>query len=105
VASMLWSFDLAATMALRDPAVVRESERGAAEPWARLWSTWAPAAFLASYLETAGNSPFVPRDRNELWMLLDTQLLERALDELATEWENREDWAFAALRSLIEMLG
>jgi maltose alpha-D-glucosyltransferase / alpha-amylase len=48
IASMLRSFDIAATMALRDPATVRESERGAAEPWAKLWSTWTPAAFLSA---------------------------------------------------------
>jgi maltose alpha-D-glucosyltransferase/alpha-amylase len=102
---MLRSFDLSATMALRDPAVVRESERGAAEPWAKLWGTWAPAAFLSAYLESAAGSPFVPRDRKELWLLLDTQLLEKALDELGSEWGRREDWAFAALRSLLDMLG
>jgi maltose alpha-D-glucosyltransferase/alpha-amylase len=105
VASMLRSFDLAATMALRDPAVVRESERGAAEPWARLWATWTPAAFLAAWLEGMQGSPLLPRTREELQMLLDTQLLEKALDELATELGRSEDRAFAALRALLDMLG
>jgi maltose alpha-D-glucosyltransferase/alpha-amylase len=104
VASMLRSFDFAATMGLRDPATVRESDRGAAEPWARLWATWTPAAFLGAYLDAAQGSPFLPADRAELQMLLDTQLLEKALDELGMELGHREDWALAALRALLEML-
>jgi maltose alpha-D-glucosyltransferase/alpha-amylase len=105
VASMLRSFDYAATMGLRDPAVVRESDRGAAEPWTKLWVTWAPAAFLAAYLDASQGSPSIPRDREELSLLLDTQLLEKALDELGNELGRREDWAFAALRALLELLG
>jgi maltose alpha-D-glucosyltransferase/alpha-amylase len=104
VSAMVRSFDFAATMALRDTATVRELERGAAEPWAKLWATWAPAAFLGAYLEASANSPFVPRDRGELWLLLDTQLLEKALEELGTELGKRDDWAFAALRSLLDYL-
>jgi maltose alpha-D-glucosyltransferase/alpha-amylase len=105
VAWMLRSFDSEASFTLRDPASVRESERRAAEPWARLWATWTPAAFLASYLESAQGSPFVPRDRAELNLLLDTLLLEKALDELASELGRREDWAYAALRALLDLLG
>jgi maltose alpha-D-glucosyltransferase/alpha-amylase len=105
VAWMLRSFDSEASFTLRDPASVRESERGSAEPWARLWATWTPAAFLGSYLETAQGSPFVPRDRAELSLLVDTLLLEKALEELGSELGRREDWAYAALRALLDLLG
>jgi len=105
IASMLRSFDLAATMALRDTATVRESERGAAEPWAKLWSTWTPAAFLAAYLEGAKGSPFLPETRAELEMLLHTHVIEKALDELEAELGRRDDWALAAVRAILEHLG
>jgi maltose alpha-D-glucosyltransferase / alpha-amylase len=105
IASMVRSFELAATMALRDPAVVRESERGAAEPWAKLWATWVPAVFLGAWLEGSRGSPFVPLNREELAMLLDTQLLEKTLDELQHELGTREDWALAALRAMLDLLG
>jgi len=105
IASMLRSFDLAAAMALRDPATVRESERAAAEPWAKLWSTWAPSAFLSAWLEGAKASPFLPATRAELAMLLHTHVMEKALDELGAELGRREDWALAALRALLELLG
>jgi len=105
IASMLRSFDLAATMALRDTATVRESERGGAEPWAKLWSTWAPAAFLAAYLKSAKGSPFLPETRTELEMLLHTHVIEKALDELEVELGRRDDWALAAIRAILEYLG
>jgi maltose alpha-D-glucosyltransferase/alpha-amylase len=105
VAWMMRSFDSAAAFTLRDPASVRESERGAAEPWARLWATWTPAAFLAAYLEPLQGTPILPRERPELNLLLDTLLLEKALDELGSELGRREDWAYAALRALLDLLG
>jgi maltose alpha-D-glucosyltransferase/alpha-amylase len=105
IASMLRSFDLAATMALRDPVTVRESERGAAEPWVKLWSTWVPAAFLSAYLAAERGSPFLPGSREELAMLLHTHVMEKALDELGQELGRRDDWALAAVRAVLELLG
>ena len=105
VASMLRSFDFAAVMSLRDSAVVREADRGAAEPWAKLWATWAPAAFLSAWLEASKQSPLVPSDRAELQVLIETHVLEKALAELGSELGRRDDWAFAAIRALLEMLG
>ena len=104
VASMIRSFDYASSMALRDESVVREADRAIAEPWTKLWNTWVTAAFLGSYLEGMGGSVAMPRARPELELLLDTQLLEKALDELGAELGSREDWAFVSLRALLEML-
>ncbi len=104
IASMLRSFDIGATMGLRDPATVRESDRAAAEPWAKLWATWAPAAFLSSYLEGAKGSPFLPETRAELDMLLRTHVIEKALEQLGAELGRRDDWALAALRAILELL-
>jgi maltose alpha-D-glucosyltransferase/alpha-amylase len=104
IASMLRSFDIAANMALRDPATVRESERGAAEPWARLWATWVPAEFLSAYLEAAKGSPFLPQTRAELNMLLHTHVIEKALEQLGADLDRRQDWALAALRAVLDLL-
>ena len=104
VASMIRSFDYASSMALRDESVVREADRAIAEPWTKLWNTWVTATFLGSYLEGMGGAPAIPRTRPELELLLDTQLLEKALDELGAELGVRENWAFVSLRALLEML-
>ena len=105
VAAMVRSFEYAAQTALRDAAIVREADRAAAEPWARLWMTWAPAAFLGAYLEATKGSPIVPRERAETEMLLDTLNLELALDDIHVELDRRPDWAMIALRSLEDTLG
>src|SRR6266852_299748 len=104
VAAMVRSFEYAAQTALRDAAIVREADRAAAEPWARLWMTWAPAAFLGAYLEATKGSPIVPRERAETEMLLDTLNLELALDDVHVELDRRPDWAMFALRSLEDTL-
>jgi maltose alpha-D-glucosyltransferase/alpha-amylase len=89
VAAMLRSFDYAAQTA---------------EAWARLWMTWTPAAFLGAYLEAAKVSPIIPRDRAEIDLLLDTLILELALDDAYVEIDRRPDWAMIALRTLHDML-
>jgi maltose alpha-D-glucosyltransferase / alpha-amylase len=105
VVAMARSFEYAAQTALRDAAIVRESDRTVAEPWARLWMTWTPAAFLAAYLEGTQDSPIVPRERAETELLLDTLYLELALDDVSVELDRRPDWAMIALRSLEDALG
>jgi maltose alpha-D-glucosyltransferase/alpha-amylase len=105
VASMLRSFEYVAQVALREEAIVREGDRPAAEPWARLWMTWTPAAFLGAYLETTAGSKIVPSERAETELLLDTLLLELALDDVYTELDRRPDFATIALRTINDMLG
>ena len=46
----------------------------------------------------------MPREQAETELLLDTLLLELALDDVYTELDRRTDWAMIALRSLNEML-
>jgi len=104
VAALVRSFEYAAQLALRDAAIVREADRTAAEPWARLWMVWTPAAFLGSYLDATKGSAIVPRERAETEMLLDTLNLELALDDVGAELDRRPDWATIALRSLQESL-
>jgi maltose alpha-D-glucosyltransferase / alpha-amylase len=104
VSAMIRSFEYAAQIALRDQAIVREGDRGAAEAWAQLWMTWTPAAFLAAYLEATAGSKIVPRERAETELLLDTLILELALDDAYTELDRRPDWATIALRSITAMI-
>ena len=55
-------------------------------------------------VKTTDRSPIVPREQAETELLLDTLLLELALDDVYTELDRRTDWAMIALRSLNEML-
>jgi len=109
VAGMLRSFHYAAHTALR-----AQTERGtisqhpAAAPFldARLkrWRCWVCAAFLRGYLTAAGDAPFLPRTREEMQVLLDAHLLEKAVYELGYELNNRPDWVRIPVEGILEML-
>lgn len=109
VAGLLRSFHYATVTALQD-AVARglvEVESDAVrelEAWVGHWNDWVSAAFLGSYLETAGDAPWIPGDPDALALVLDTALLEKAIYELAYELNNRPDWVAVPLRGLRDML-
>jgi maltose alpha-D-glucosyltransferase/alpha-amylase len=77
----------------------------ALEPWAHAWYGWAAGAFLRGYLATARQGEFLPASRDELRVLLDALLLERAIYELRHELDNRLAWVRIALRGIEQLLG
>ena len=108
VAGMLRSFHYAAFAAVdRQMAggAVRPDQRPRLEAWARLWATWAGAAFLRAYLEAASAARFLPRTRGELAVLLDAYMLEKAIYEVGYELGRRPEWVAFPLAGILEMLG
>jgi maltose alpha-D-glucosyltransferase / alpha-amylase len=103
VAGMIRSFHYAAATALLDATVVREIDRGAVAPWAEAWHRWISGAFLRAYLEAMADSPVLP-SRDELSLVLDTHILEKALLELAEELEGRSDTASIPLAALLDLV-
>jgi len=73
-------------------------------PWARLWQVWASWAYLKEYLKAAEGADFVPRDREELRILLDAFLLDKAIYELSYELNNRPDWLTIPLQGVSQVL-
>ena len=73
-------------------------------PWARLWQVWASWAYLKEYLKTAEGADFVPGDREELRILLDAFLLDKAIYELSYELNNRPDWLTIPLQGISQIL-
>jgi maltose alpha-D-glucosyltransferase/alpha-amylase len=74
------------------------------EQWADYWAQQASAAFLGEYLRTAGDAPFIPKRQQQLRVLLDTLLLERALMDLQLALTARPEGAQLALRALQQLL-
>jgi maltose alpha-D-glucosyltransferase/alpha-amylase len=106
VAGMLRSFHYAAQSMLYGPSGgLRAEEPERLEPWLRFWDAWVQAAFLGSYLETAGEASFVPSNREELEILLDASLLEKAVYELDYEVNNRPDWVGIPIQGITRLLG
>jgi maltose alpha-D-glucosyltransferase/alpha-amylase len=110
VAGMLRSFHYAASTALADEVaagMAQDIGQGAArlEQWVCFWRLWVSASFLGAYLETAGQASFVPRDREQLRVMLDTLLLNKAVYELGYELNNRPDWVRIPLIGILELVG
>jgi len=106
VAGMLRSFHYApyAVLLGQAPGVAfGEPDIAALEPWARLWHRWVSAAFLQSYLATAGHAPFLPATPRELEQLLDAFLLDKALYELNYELNNRPVWVQIPVEGILQL--
>jgi maltose alpha-D-glucosyltransferase/alpha-amylase len=107
VAGMLRSFHYAAYAPLlqqRDGIGPSQAELQAQARWAQYWQKWVSAIFLKTYLEVAGNSNFIPRDREELALLLDLYLLDKAIYELGYELNNRPSWVRIPLDGISQLL-
>jgi maltose alpha-D-glucosyltransferase/alpha-amylase len=92
VAGMLRSFSYATYAALFEHQAMRPGRFAQYEPWARIWLTWASAAFLKGYLATAGAALFIPAEPSQCDQLLQLFMLDKAFYELNYELNNRPDW-------------
>ncbi|HYO84580.1 MAG TPA: hypothetical protein VES20_24475, partial [Bryobacteraceae bacterium] len=72
--------------------------------WAAFWSDWAGAAFLRGYLTTAQGAAFLPGTREELEVLLDVYVIDKALYEISYELNNRPDWVTIPLTGILRLL-
>jgi len=107
VAGMLQSFNYAVNQALRnevDTGMIRPESLPTMEQWAQFWYGWVASAFLNSYLLTTTDATFLPKSSQELQVLLDAYLLEKAVYELGYELNNRPDWAEIPLQRILQLL-
>ena len=106
VAGMLRSFHYAAAVAARG---IRDrgpddADRQQQELAARAWGTWTGVAFLRGYLDHVPDW-LLPETDAELSRMLDSYLLEKALNELEYELDNRPDWIDIPLAAVLELTG
>mgnify|MGYP005841671205 FL=1 len=107
VAGMLRSFHYASCTALASQmalGLVNPERLPAVEAWTRAWHRWVSAAFLRSYLWVMQDLPVLPHDRDDLHVLLEAFVLEKAVYELGYELNNRPDWVNIPLRGILELL-
>jgi trehalose synthase-fused probable maltokinase len=107
VAGMLRSFHYAAYAPLLQQANAETAPHEELETlgnWARYWQTWVSVTFLKTYFEVAGNAIFIPKGREELALLLDLCLLDKAVYELGYELNNRPSWVRIPLDGISQLL-
>jgi maltose alpha-D-glucosyltransferase / alpha-amylase len=107
VAAMIRSFYYAAQSAMLkqgELGTFRTEDLAGLEPWTRFWHFWMSVIFLQSYLQVVGKTDLLPHSKEELSVLLQTHLLERALFETAYEQFHRPDWMKIAVKGLVQLL-
>jgi maltose alpha-D-glucosyltransferase/alpha-amylase len=101
---MVRSFHYASILPLLAGSL-RAADKPIAEPWAHLWHTWIAAAFLRGYLATARGAVFLPKDDEQLSMLLDRFVLAKAFHELGAELDDPSERLSIPLYGIASMTG
>jgi len=107
VAGMIRSFHYAANTAL-----LKRTESGSFHPgqlqtassWARYWSWWVSAAFFRAYLASSGSAPFLPASGADLEVMMEAELLRKAIYELGYELNNRPAWVGITFQGILELM-
>ena len=68
------------------------------------WYSWVCTVYLKSYLEAAAPGNFLPEAKEDLRVLLDAYMLEKAIHELAYEFTNRPDWLKIPIQGIRQMI-
>ena len=74
------------------------------EAWADVWYREMSSVFLQSYLEVTRGAPFIPQNEDDLRILLQAYLLDKAVYEVAYELNNRPDWVIIPIRGIKHIL-
>jgi maltose alpha-D-glucosyltransferase/alpha-amylase len=100
VVGMIRSFHYAAHAVLLQRLHVRSEDVPLLDEWAEAWYRSVSGVFLHAYLNTVAESTFIPVERQDLEIMLDAFLLEKAIYELGYELDNRPGWVRIPLRGI-----
>lgn len=104
VAGMIRSFHYPTYSVLYSKKTYTETEALDLEPWAEAWYKCVSGVFLKSYLQTVKTASFIPGNLDDLSLLLDAYLMEKAIYEVGYELNNRPDWVRIPLRGIKSLL-
>ena len=103
VAGMMRSFQYAAYAALWQPAM-RKEDVPFLESWADLWYRQTSSLFLQSYLNTTAGATFIPKNSDDLQIIVESYLLDKAVYEIGYELNNRPNWVVIPIRGIKHIL-
>jgi maltose alpha-D-glucosyltransferase/alpha-amylase len=104
VATMLRSFYYVAYEGIFQNSQVPEEETGRLVPYARLWAHYVGGFFMEAYLEGVQDTLFIPEEKEDLRMMLQIFLLEKALSDLNYEKQHRPEWIVVPLRMVLSII-
>jgi maltose alpha-D-glucosyltransferase/alpha-amylase len=107
VAGMIRSFDYAVRSAvLRRVSLAshQSEELSLLQNWGQYWYRWVGVTFLTAYLNKIKETHLLPEDPEQLKILLDAFLLEKAIYEVGYELNNRPDWLAIPLQGVLHLM-
>jgi maltose alpha-D-glucosyltransferase/alpha-amylase len=106
VAGMIRSFHYAAYASLRHKtsSKMQLEDLPVLEQWGLYWYTWVSSAFIGSYLDLVRPTGLLPDDSDQLKILLDAYLLEKAIYEIGYELNNRPEWVRVPLDGILRLM-
>ncbi len=100
VAGMIRSFHYAAYSSIIESEFDQQKKEGDLDHWAENWYYLVTRMFLQGYYSNVGDNNFIPRDKEDTEILMQTFLLEKAIYEMNYELNNRPDWVLIPLRGI-----
>ncbi len=107
VAGMLRSFHYATHSAIMKQASILpkpEDNLPLLQHWAQYWYTWVSVEFLNAYLDIMAQTGLLPDNPDQMKILLDAFMLDKALYELGYELNNRPDWVRLPLNDILRLV-
>jgi maltose alpha-D-glucosyltransferase/alpha-amylase len=107
IAGMLRSYHYASHAAQYGQApgtiVQREPFEGL-DRWMHIWYLWNSATFLNSYLNGVRDAAILPDDPEQLRILLEAYVLDKAVYELGYELNNRPEWVRIPIEGMLHLI-
>ncbi|CAF3814590.1 unnamed protein product [Adineta steineri] len=100
VAGMIHSFHYAAYRSLFLNPQRKSEDINTLLPFIQLWFHYISGFFIKSYLDTTKDAPFIPNNKQDIQILLETFLLQKAVYELNYELNYRLDWIIVPLKGI-----
>jgi maltose alpha-D-glucosyltransferase/alpha-amylase len=100
VAGMIRSFHYAAYGSLFLDNQIRREDIDKLLPFAELWNHYMSGYFMHAYTDKVRGKGLIPEDEEDIEILLQTYLLQKAIYELNYELNNRPDWVIVPLRGI-----
>jgi maltose alpha-D-glucosyltransferase/alpha-amylase len=100
VAGMIRSAHYAAYNGLFRTEAFTKGEAEYLDEWAEQWYHYMSGIFMKAYIDRCQGSNFLPDNHEDLDILLQTFLLEKAVYELGYELNNRPTWAVIPMKGI-----
>jgi maltose alpha-D-glucosyltransferase / alpha-amylase len=100
VAGMIRSFHYAAYGSLFLDNQIREEDITKLLPFVERWYHYMSGYFMRAYLNTVDGASIIPHEQEDLEILLQTYLLQKAIYELNYELNNRPAWVLVPIRGI-----